>query len=109
MCELLNLVWERKVLSDVSLHVSSQGWECLLHCIESCKQEDRRVGRPSARTLWCQHDNTVKELKNSLTGILLAALVQERFYDEAGSYMLPVGHTHEDIGGLVEQRNCFWF
>lgn len=30
----------------------------------------------------------------------MAALVQEKIYDEAGSHMLGVGHTHEDIGFL---------
>lgn len=39
---------------------------------------------------------------------MMASLVQERHYDEAGSHMLPVGHTHEDVGGLLEQKNCFW-
>lgn len=73
-------------------------WETLLTTIDFCRAEDLSQGRPSPRTLWLQHDNTVKELKNSLTGSMCAALVQAGFYDECGSHMLPVGHTHEDIG-----------
>ena len=73
-------------------------WETLLTTIDFCRAEDRSKGRPSARTLWLQHDNTVKEMKNSLTGCMMAALVQAGYYDECGSHMLPVGHTHEDIG-----------
>lgn len=76
-------------------------WECLLHTIELCREDDRRKGRPSARTLWCQHDNTVKELKNSLTGTMMCALVQSNYFDECGSHQLPVGHTHEDVGAFA--------
>lgn len=75
-------------------------WECLLHAIDCCRDEDRARGRPSAKCLWTQHDNTVKELKNSLTGCMLAALVQSGYFDEAGSHQLMVGHTHEDVDGL---------
>ncbi len=78
----------------------SFSWECLLHAINACRQEDSKCGRSHAGTLWCQHDNTVKELKNQLSGILMAALVQEELYLEAGAHMLPVGHTHEDVGSL---------
>lgn len=45
-----------------------------MNCIEACRLEDRKSGRPSAKSLWLQHDNTVKELKNQLSGILLSAL-----------------------------------
>lgn len=76
----------------------SYSWECLLHAIDMCQQEDRQRGRASARTLWCQHDNTVKELKHSLSGAMMTYLVQAGFYDECGAHMLPIGHTHEDVG-----------
>ena len=79
----------------------SYSWECLLHAIDVVQTEDRQRGRPSARGLWIQHDNTVKELKHSLSGCLLAFLVAAGHYDETGAHMLPVGHTHEDIGCLV--------
>ena len=96
-----------------------------MNCIEACRLEDRKSGRPSAKSLWLQHDNTVKELKNQLSGILLSALVQDQIYSEAGQHMLPVGHTHEDIGflslffstsfvcfmtflSIESQIRCFW-
>lgn len=79
----------------------SYSWECILHAVDVCQQEDRRCGRASPRNLWIQHDNTVKELKHSLSGAMMAYLVSGGFYDECGAHMLPVGHTHEDIGSLA--------
>ena len=75
-------------------------WECIMHCIQCCRDEDAKAGRAHAGSLWIQHDNTVKELKNQLTGVMLSSLVQQNLYEEAGSYMLPVGHTHEDVGNF---------
>ena len=48
--------------------------------------------------LWIQSDNTVKEVKNSLSGVMMSALITARYFDECGHHHLPVGHTHEDIG-----------
>lgn len=48
--------------------------------------------------LYVQGDNTVRELKNGLSGVMMAALVNGRFFDECGHHHLPVGHTHEDVG-----------
>lgn len=45
-----------------------------------------------------QSDNTVKEVKNGLSGTVMSTLVSSRFFDECGHHHLPVGHTHEDIG-----------
>lgn len=45
-----------------------------------------------------QSDNTVKEVKNGLSGTVMSTLVNSRFFDECGHHHLPVGHTHEDIG-----------
>ena len=50
--------------------------------------------------LWVQHDNTVKELKNGLSGALCAHLVLSDLFYEASHNCLPVGHTHEDIGTI---------
>ena len=54
--------------------------------------------------LWIQHDNTVKELKNGLSGALLAYLCSSNYFWETAHCCLPVGHTHEDIGDLVAER-----
>ena len=84
-------------------------WECLLYAINACRLEDRQRGRCHAGTLWCQHDNTVKELKNQLSGILMSSLVQDGYYEEAGAHMLPVGHTHEDVGFSHDKNHeDFW-
>ena len=44
-----------------------------------------------------QGDNTVQELKNSLSGIMCGCLILANYFDEAGHFHLPVGHTHEDV------------
>ena len=51
-----------------------------------------------------QGDNTVKELKNALSGVMMSALVNCSYFDECGHHHLPVGHTHEDIG--LTLRGC---
>lgn len=75
-------------------------WECLFYTIQKSHEACCRSGRSWPRSLWLQHDNTVKELKNGLSGNLLAGLVLSQYFDEAGQHMLPVGHTHEDIDGV---------
>jgi len=75
-------------------------WSCILKTIDLCAAQARRSGRQLARTLWIQSDNTVKELKNSLTGSMLSHLITSDYFDEAGHHHLPVGHTHEDIDGV---------
>lgn len=40
----------------------------------------------------------MKEVKNGLSGVVMSALVNSRYFDECGHHHLPVGHTHEDIG-----------
>jgi len=50
--------------------------------------------------LWLQADNTVKEVKNATSAQMMCALVTSNFFEEAGHYHLPVGHTHEDVDAL---------
>ena len=73
-------------------------WECILRAMDYCFELDRREGRPAASTLWLQADNTVKEVKNSISGRLMCCLVSSGFLREAGHHHLEVGHTHEDVG-----------
>ena len=51
--------------------------------------------------LWVQGDNTVRELKNQLSGQLLSMMIVEGLINEGGHHHLPMGHTHEDIGFLL--------
>ena len=104
----------------------SFSWEALFLTISSCWEAARQRGIsfPSSflgwldftlcgltyqsfffLRLWLQHDNTVKELKNGLSGTLLAFLCSSNFFWETAQCCLPVGHTHEDIGDLVATRN----
>lgn len=75
-------------------------WECLLKTIQLCIDASQRKGHRAPRSLWIQSDNTVKELKNSLTGAMCSHLVSSRFFEETGHYHLPIGHTHEDVDGV---------
>ena len=75
-------------------------WECLLKTIQFCIDAAHRKGHRAPRSLWVQSDNTVKELKNSLSGAMCSHLVTSQFFEEAGHYHLPVGHTHEDVDGM---------
>lgn len=43
----------------------------------------------------------MKEVKNSLSGVVLASLVAHNLFREAGHHHLPVGHTHEDVGEVT--------
>ena len=104
----------------------SFSWEALFLTISSCWEAARQRGIsfPSSflgwldftlcgltyqsfffLRLWLQHDNTVKELKNGLSGTLLAFLCSSNFFWETAQCCLPVGHTHEDIGDLVATRD----
>ena len=59
--------------------------------------------------LWLQHDNTVKELKNALSGCLLSYLCSGGYFWETCQACLPVGHTHEDIGACLQYAVLFAF
>ena len=48
----------------------------------------------------------MKEIKNSLSGVMMSCLVQHRLFDEAGHHHLPVGHTHEDVGKATSHAFC---
>ena len=49
-------------------------------------------------------DNTTAEIKNSVAGRTLAALVSAGYFRCAGHQHLRVGHSHEDVGPQ-RQRN----
>lgn len=50
--------------------------------------------------LWWQGDNTVKELRNSMTGKLASLMTSAGFFNITAHHHLQVGHTHEDVGFL---------
>lgn len=53
--------------------------------------------------LWLQGDNTVKELRNSLTGKFACLLTSAGFFNVTSHHHLMVGHTHEDVGVLATE------
>ena len=50
--------------------------------------------------LWCQTDNTVKEIRNQYGHRTIAHCVQAGVWKVGGAHSLRVGHTHEDIDSL---------
>ena len=103
---------------------ASYQWECLLRILDICFATARAEGRMQPDTVWLQCDNTVKELKNSISGRLMCSLVSQGHIRECGHHHLEVGHTHEDCGPLGWNTsvytlflicffvgkgfNCFW-
>ena len=79
---------------------ASYQWECLLRILDTCFATARAEGRMQPDTVWLQCDNTVKELKNSITGRLMCSLISQGHIRECGHHHLEVGHTHEDCGPL---------
>ena len=79
---------------------ASWTWEILFRTTEMVWQKCRMTGERMPGGLWVQGDNTVKELKNSVTGRLCSMMQSLNFWDDCGHHHLPVGHTHEDIDGL---------
>ena len=95
-------------------HVSCGGpytWETLLLTMDMVWKQARKEGRQAPKSflverfmwrcvlrLWVQGDNTVKELKNALSGQMIAMLIAANLIEEGGHFHLPKGHTHEDVG-----------
>lgn len=43
----------------------------------------------------------MRELKNQLSGKMISMLILGGYIEEGGHHHLPMGHTHEDIGGVL--------
>ena len=48
-----------------------------------------------------QSDNTVKETKNQYTARILTSLTQSSTFECCSENHLQVGHTHEDVDGVL--------
>lgn len=77
-------------------------WELLLRTIQICTDLCKERGQQLPSALWLQADNTVKEIKNSLSGCMLSAMVCTGKFCEGGHHHHSVGHTHEDVGALAK-------
>ena len=51
--------------------------------------------------IWLQGDNTVKEIRNAYSGKWASLLTQGRYARSVSHHHMVVGHTHEDIGGML--------
>lgn len=51
--------------------------------------------------LWLQADNTPKEVRNQYTSQLCCLLCQANTFSVTGHHHLGVGHTHEDVDGIL--------
>ena len=50
---------------------------------------------------WLQSDNTVKECRNTYAARVLSAMTQAGVWSTSSQNFLGVGHTHEDMGGIL--------
>ena len=55
---------------------------------------------------WVQGDNAVKEVRNAYTGRWASLLCQGGWFKGVAHHHLVVGHTHEDIGLLLQNQKC---
>ena len=60
-------------------------------------------GARSTMRLWLQGDNAVKEVRNSYIGRWASLMCQGGFFKGVAHHHMVVGHTHEDIGGVVSK------
>ena len=52
-------------------------------------------------SLWLQSDNTVKEIRNGNCTRICAMLCQQQVFTTSSHCHLMVGHTHEDVDGVL--------
>lgn len=57
--------------------------------------------RISLMRLWLQSDNAPKELRNSHSSRILCMLTQSGHFNLTSHNHLMVGHTHEDVDGVL--------
>ena len=50
---------------------------------------------------WLQSDNTVKEVRNTYGARMLSAMTQAGVWSTSSQNFLGVGHTHEDVDGVL--------
>ena len=50
---------------------------------------------------WLQSDNTVKEVRNTYAARILSSLTQAGVWSTSSQNFLGVGHTHEDVDGVL--------
>lgn len=50
---------------------------------------------------WLQSDNTVKECRNTYAARILSSLTMGGVWRTASQHFLEVGHTHEDVDGVL--------
>lgn len=50
---------------------------------------------------WLQSDNTVKECRNTFAARILSSLTQAGVWSTSSQNFLGVGHTHEDVDGVL--------
>ncbi|CAK9011401.1 Uncharacterized protein SCF082_LOCUS11081 [Durusdinium trenchii] len=93
-------------LGGVSVHCMSANVEVYWEARQQSRNGDE---------LWLQSDNTIKEVKNGLSGVVMAALVNCRYFDECGlpaaiprSERLPRRYEHNasDVFCLLKQDLC---
>ena len=59
------------------------------------------AGSDAVTRLWLQADNAPKELRSQYTAQILCLLTQSNYFSCGSHNHLRVGHTHEDVDGVL--------
>ena len=94
------------VSEDTLSHGSSAFCDVLARVLETVWSQCEAKGLAFPRHLVVQSDNTTAQAKNSYVAMFLAYLVGRYKFATANLFFLPVGHTHEDIGGQALARTA---
>ena len=109
MLRSLEKAWIRSRRTNTEFPKEFLGWQFeFSHCyslfnwIFQCNINDIRlkIVIQLVLRLWCQSDNTVKEVRNTYGQRMLCALLQGGVFRRTSEHHLVVGHTHEDIDSV---------
>ena len=71
-------------------------WELFQTIFGACSHQSCATPR-----FWLQSDNTVKECRNTYAARILSCLTQANLWVSSSQNFLGVGHTHEDVDGIL--------
>ena len=92
-CRANNQPWPKELLGFALCSFS--------FCISSCNVFSRVFLTSELVRFWLQSDNTVKEVRNTYAARIVSSLTQAGVWSTSSQNFLGVGHTHEDVDGIL--------